>query len=131
MFEKKRGREGELAGIADKELTSSDRKRLRRARKEVTRKKTLAALAKDQTAARVNPHSHASARVEDRRTEKLLRHDKRVVSDSSSQSRKIGGSGFFGRLQEQVSQEVRSMKKDSSAPVAVASSSGKATFYKF
>lgn len=118
MYEKKRGREGALAAVSEKELTQEDRKRLRRARKEVRRKQESTELAKEQIAAKSDPGSAAGKRAESRRIDDILRQDRRVVTQVSSDSRdKRGGisnsggnfskSSFFSNLQEQVQQEVR------------------------
>ena len=118
VYEKKRGRDGALAGYADKEITQDDRKRLRRVRKEAHKKKAVDEKARDRTTAQTNPDSAEYRALQNKKTNDILSSDKRVVAG------KIAGGGggkngdkkeksyskstdFFSSLQEQVSLEIK------------------------
>jgi len=117
VYEKKRGRDGALAGYADKEITQDDRKRLRRARKEAHKKKAVDEKARDRTTAQTNPDSAEYRALQNKKTNDILSSDKRVVDGKISGSGKSFGdkkeksysksADFFSTLQEQVSLEIK------------------------
>jgi U3 small nucleolar RNA-associated protein MPP10 len=114
---KKRGRDAAL--MADAELTGDDRRRLRQASKATRRKDRKAAgLEESARAAR----GEGSAKYESRKTDEILRADKRVVEGKSSDQTQYAKSGqFFERLQAQAQQEIAAggkaqKKKKTAAP---------------
>ena len=119
---KKRGRDAML--MADAELTSDDRKRLRQASKAIRRKERKeTGYAEGVLAAQ----GKGSAKYESKKTDDILRQDKRVVVGRDSDQNQYAKSGqFFERLQSQAQAEIAaggklSKKKKEAAPTASSS----------
>lgn len=116
VYEKKRGRDGALAGYADKEITQDDRKRLRRVRKEAHKKKAVDDKNRDRTTAQTDPDSAEYRALQNKKTNDILSADKRVIDGKISGSGKSGdkkdksyakSTDFFSTLQQQVSLEIQ------------------------
>jgi U3 small nucleolar RNA-associated protein MPP10 len=107
---KKRGRDAAL--MADAELTSDDRKRLRNASKATRRKERKAQGYLDSVQA---AHGKGSTKYEAQKTEQILRNDRRVVSGVAADENQYAKSGqFFEKLQSQAQAEIaagRALKK--------------------
>jgi len=120
---KKRGRQAAL--VADEELTSADRKRLRNASKATRRKERKDLNYKEAGAAQFGKSSH---KYESQKTDEILRSDKRVTVGQEKDTNQYAKSGqFFERLQAQAQTEIAEGKalKKKKAPAAPAMSSSR------
>ncbi len=102
----KRGRDA--AFVADAELTRDDKKRLRRASKNSSKKEKNRLESEEKLAAKVNPV--LGNKYEEKKDMEKLRRDKRVIdgsklgnSDTKSYSK---SSQFFSALQRQTEEEI-------------------------
>ena len=112
IHEKKRGRAAAL--VSEAEMTSDDRKRRRMASKSVRKKQRQSEDAKEHMLSNVG---QSSAKYEKKKTEEILRNDKRVsVQRNSDSTDYTKSSKVFTQLQDQVRQDIRmkagTMKKN-------------------
>lgn len=134
IYNKKRGREGELMNmtIDKKELTQEERKRLRRARKEHRHQENLTQKAKDQLIIKGNKNTKEYQNLQNEKTNQILHLDKRVTvgkhsNKNSQQDGGVGSSGgsthFFEKLQSQVADDIERKSKSLKNKQASSSSS--------
>jgi U3 small nucleolar RNA-associated protein MPP10 len=119
VFKHKRGREASL--LAEEELTSDDRKRLRRASKSVRRKENHRKAAEEKLVAKINPglgNKHEAAKAL-----REIRGDKRVVDAKTMRQETddqvktfTKSSKFFSALQKQTEEEVQRKKAGLKGP---------------
>jgi U3 small nucleolar ribonucleoprotein component len=125
VMKKKTGRNAAL--LSNEELTSNDKKRLRRATKAKAKKQRTSDLAETEIAAKVDPNGRIARKVEDRKTLEVVQNDKRVVTgtESAHAGDSSKSSAFFSRMQESVRAEIqdsmnskKSSKKASKATIS-------------
>lgn len=124
VFTHKRGRDA--AFMAEEELTRDDKKRLRRAMKTVRRKQQHEVDVEEKLAAKVNPV--LGKRYEDKKAEKSMQRDKRVVDGNSMRLESDDkvksfskSSSFFSAMQKQSEEDIQRKKdkvrsRDKSSP---------------
>ena len=106
IHKKQRGRAAAL--VSEAELTTDDRKRLRRASKSVRRKKLRQEETKEKEASKVGK---ASARFEEKKLKDTLKSDSRVQEGGTGdpeQANYANSSQFFASLQRQAQQDISS-----------------------
>ena len=109
VHQKKRGREAAL--LSEAELTSEDRKRLRRASKSTRRKQLRSENQQNEAASRVGK---ASKKFEDKKLDAALRSDSRVIDGAGAEGtgQKFSKSAaFFGNMQKQAQSNISETKK--------------------
>ena len=125
IYTKKRGREGELQNmtISHSELSQEERKRLRRSKKEHKKQETFNQKIKDQNIAKINKNSKEFMKLDNQKTDHILKSDKRVSigktnmnsttsQDSHNNNGSSGGSShFFEHLQNQITQDIQRKSK--------------------